>query len=84
MNLIFLPGASGSTEFWQAVMQQLPDEYQKSVITYPSFGGYPAHPQVNSFADLQDWVINQIDQPSIVIAQSMGGIFCSSGGIAKT
>ncbi len=52
MNLIFLPGASGSTEFWQPVMQQLPDEYQKSVIAYPCFGGYPAHPQVNHFAGL--------------------------------
>lgn len=83
MNLIFLPGASGSTEFWQAVMQQLPNEYTKSVIAYPSFGGYPAHLQVNSFTDLQTWVINQIDQPSIVIAQSMGGIFAVQAALQK-
>ncbi len=27
------------------------------------------------FEDLQDYVLNQIQQPSVVVAQSMGGIF---------
>ena len=44
------------------------------VVAYPSFGGYPDDVGVQSFEDLQDDVLNQIQQPSVVIAQSMGGI----------
>ena len=45
------------------------------VVAYPSFGGYPDEMKVQSFEDLQDDVLNQIQQPSVVVAQSMGGIF---------
>ncbi|MEN8409912.1 alpha/beta hydrolase [Acinetobacter bereziniae] len=83
MNLIFLPGASGSTEFWQPVMQSLSMNYAKTVIAYPSFGGYPDHPQIHSFEDLQTYVLNQIEQPSILIAQSMGGIFAVQAALQK-
>lgn len=58
MNLIFLPGASGSTEFWQPVVQSLSMNYAKTVIAYPSFGGYPDHPQIHSFEDLQTYVLD--------------------------
>lgn len=44
------------------------------VVAYPSFGGYPDEMNVQSFESLQDDVLNQIQQPSVVIAQSMGGI----------
>ena len=45
------------------------------VVAYPSFGGYPDEMKVQSFEDLQDYVLNQIQQPSVVVAQSMDGIF---------
>ncbi|WP_353166279.1 alpha/beta hydrolase [Acinetobacter sp.] len=83
MNLIFLPGASGSTEFWQPVMHNLPVNHQKTVLAYPSFGGSPDHPDIQSFEDLQDYVIAQIQHPSIVIAQSMGGIFAVQAALQK-
>ena len=74
LNLIFLPGASGNTTFWQPVIQRLQDN-STMVVAYPSFGGYPDEMKVQSFEDLQDYVLNQIQQPSVVVAQSMGGIF---------
>lgn len=83
MNLIFLPGASGSTEFWQPVMHNLSLNHQKTVLAYPSFGGSPDHPDIQSFEDLQDYVIAQIQHPSIVIAQSMGGIFAVQAALQK-
>lgn len=83
MNLIFLPGASGSTEFWSPVMNQLGQGHCKTVIAYPSFAGYTDHIDVNSFEDLQDYVLDQIQQPSVIIAQSMGGIFATQAALQK-
>ncbi|WP_335999840.1 alpha/beta hydrolase [Acinetobacter johnsonii] len=82
MNLIFLPGASGNTTFWQPVIQRLQDN-STMVVAYPSFGGYPDEMKVQSFEDLQDYVLNQIQQPSVVVAQSMGGIFAVQAALKK-
>ncbi|MFW1743327.1 alpha/beta fold hydrolase [Acinetobacter johnsonii] len=83
MNLIFLPGASGNTAFWQPVIQHLPQDDSTMVVAYPSFGGYPDDVDVQSFESLQDDVLNQIQQPSVVIAQSMGGIFAVQVALQK-
>ena len=83
-NLVFLPGASGNTQFWNPLIAQLPKSYTKQVIAYPGFHGVAAHPDVNSFDDLTDYVVAQIQQPSILIAQSMGGIFAIAATLQKT
>ena len=83
MNFIFLPGASGNTEFWQPLITLLPKQYDKTIIAYPSFGGYPEHVNVNSFLDLQHYVLDQVSQPSIIVAQSMGGIFAVQAALQK-
>ena len=83
LNLIFLPGASGNTAFWQPVIQHLPQDDSTMVVAYPSFGGYPDDVDVQSFESLQDDVLNQIQQPSVVIAQSMGGIFAVQAALQK-
>lgn len=83
MNLIFLPGASGSTVFWQPVVQALPSHLHKSVVAYPSFGGHADHVEVQSFEDLQHYVLQQIQQPSVIVAQSMGGIFAVQAALQK-
>ncbi|MFW1961245.1 alpha/beta fold hydrolase [Acinetobacter johnsonii] len=82
MNLIFLPGASGNTAFWQPVIQLLQDD-STIVVAYPSFGGYADDVDVQSFEGLQADVLNQIQQPSVVIAQSMGGIFAVQVALQK-
>lgn len=53
------------------------------VVAYPSFGDYPDDVDVQNFEDLQDDVLNQIQQPSVVVAQSMGGIFAVQAALKK-
>lgn len=84
MNLIFLAGASGNTQFWNPLIEQLPNNYTKQVIAYPGFHGMAAHPDIHSFDDLSNYVVAQIQQPSILIAQSMGGIFAIAATLQKT
>ena len=83
MKLIFLPGASGSTDFWMPVKQNFATDFATQILSYPSFGGYPDQSEVNSMADLQQYVLDQIDQPIVIIAQSMGGIFAVQAALQK-
>lgn len=83
LNMFFLPGASGNTAFWQAVIKRLPQVYEKTVIAYPSFGGHPDHVAVQSFQALQNYVLEHMSEPSIVVAQSMGGIFAVQAALQK-
>lgn len=83
MNFIFLPGASGNTKFWQPLITLLPEQDDKTVIAYPSFGGYSDHVDVNNFLDLQHYVLDQVSKPTIIIAQSMGGIFAVQAALQK-
>lgn len=83
MSLIFLAGASGSTVFWEPVKRRLPENWVKTIFHYPSFGGYMDDPNIQSFADLQAHVIGQIQCPSVLIAQSMGGIFAVQAALQK-
>lgn len=88
MQLIFLPGASGSTAFWQPVQQRLAKRTfgnftSQKVIAYPSFGMQPSHADVYDFASLTQYVLEQIEQECIVIAQSMGGIFAVQAALQK-
>lgn len=83
-NLVFLAGASGNTQFWNSLIAQLPHHYTKQVIAYPGFHGVETDPDINSFNDLSNYVISQIQLPSILIAQSMGGIFAIAAALQKT
>jgi len=83
MNLIFLPGASGSTKFWHPLIEKLPQHYQTKIIGYPGFGDTPESPQIKSFEDLKNYVVDQINEESVIIAQSMGGIFAVAAALQK-
>ena len=82
-NLLFLPGASGSTEFWQPVLGLMPADYRCTVQAYPGFGNETVLPSVNSMAELSDWVIEQLNQPTVLVAQSMGGIIAIQAALRK-
>jgi pimeloyl-ACP methyl ester carboxylesterase len=84
MNLIFLPGASGSTTFWHPLIEKLPQHYQTKIIGYPGFGDTPESLEVKSFEDLTNYVVDQIHDESVIIAQSMGGIFTVAAALKKT
>ncbi|MEN5172449.1 alpha/beta hydrolase [Acinetobacter higginsii] len=83
-HLVFLAGASGNTKFWNPLTEQLPNSYTKQVVAYPGFHGVESDPDIHSFDDLSNYVLAQIQQPSILIAQSMGGIFAIAAALQKT
>ncbi|MCH2052711.1 alpha/beta fold hydrolase [Acinetobacter pittii] len=83
-NLIFLPGASGSTAFWHPLIEKLPQHYQTKIIGYPGFGDTPQSLEVKSFEDLTNHVVDQINEESVIVAQSMGGIFAVAAALQKT
>ncbi|PTV47321.1 alpha/beta fold hydrolase [Acinetobacter pittii] len=82
-NLIFLPGASGSTTFWYPLIEKLPQQYRTKIIGYPGFGDTPESLEVKSFEGLTNYVVNQINEESIIVAQSMGGIFAVAAALKK-
>ncbi|HAS97143.1 MAG TPA: alpha/beta hydrolase, partial [Acinetobacter nosocomialis] len=83
MNLIFLPGASGSTAFWHPLIEKLPQQYRTKIIGYPSFGDTPESLEIKNFEDLTNYVVDQINEESIIVAQSMGGIFAVAAALQK-
>ncbi|MFK8330716.1 alpha/beta fold hydrolase [Pseudomonas sp. BJa5] len=73
-RLIFLPGASGNTDFWRPAARQLVHPAHQLHVGWPGFGPTPADPQVNSLDDLVARLLPAIDRPTALVAQSMGGI----------
>lgn len=73
-KLVFLPGASGSQHFWQPLKAALTGYPDQQVIAYPSFDGVAPNLAIQNLHDLQEFVEKQIEDDSILIAQSMGGV----------
>lgn len=87
MQLLFLPGASGQTDFWQPVAHLLTPTLGKHThCRWAGFGNTPADPTIKSFDDLVASVVQQIDQldqPTALIAQSMGGVIAIRVALEK-
>ena len=82
--LVFLPGAGGSTSFWRPVAERLADLGRAYVLGYPGFDGVPCDPRIKSLDDLFGWLVEQLPPgPSLVIAQSMGGILAARLAIER-
>jgi poly(3-hydroxyoctanoate) depolymerase len=73
-HLIFLPGIAGDGSFWRPVAERLPDTWAKTFVSYPRLGVQPASPEINSLEDLQVLAERQLTRPSVLVAQSMGGV----------
>lgn len=71
-QVIFLPGASGNTHFWRPVAQRLRPGPRHLHIAYPGFGPTAAEPGIRHLDDLVTRVVQQIDRPTALVAQSMG------------
>lgn len=82
-KLLFLPGASGDTQFWRPAANLLTYPAEKVYLGWPGFGSIPFDPKVNSLHDLVDRVIAEIDQPVALIAQSMGGVVAVQAVLEK-
>ncbi len=73
-KLLFLPGAGGNPNFWEPVSELLMHPASQTRLGWPGFGSVPPDPLVNGIDDLVAKVITEIDQPTAIIAQSMGGV----------
>ncbi|UZE23908.1 alpha/beta hydrolase [Pseudomonas sp. B21-056] len=73
-KLLFLPGASGNTQFWHPVAERLANPAQKLHIGWPGFGDTPPVPGITGMENLAARVLAEIDRPTALVAQSMGGI----------
>jgi len=82
-NLIFLPGALGRNQLWDPVSNLIKHPGQKTHIEWPGFGGKPSDPFINGINDLATMVANNINQPTAIIAQSMGGVIAIKVALEK-
>ena len=70
--IVFLPGMSGDGSFWSPVAEELSD-HEHVLVDWPGLGTTPADPAVSSYDDLTELVLGRLHEPSVVVAQSMGG-----------
>ncbi|MDP9506979.1 alpha/beta fold hydrolase [Pseudomonas protegens] len=82
-QLLFLPGASGHRQFWQPLAAQLRHPARQVHLGWPGFGDTPARADVQGMDDLVDLVLQHIDQPTALVAQSMGGIIAVRAALAR-
>lgn len=82
-KLFFLPGALGRTEFWHPAASLLACPAPKVHVTWPGFSGVPADPAIRGLDDLASRLLADIDQPSALIAQSMGGVVAMLAALRK-
>ena len=82
-KLIFLPGAGGNPHFWQPVAQLLVHPAARKLLGWPGFGAVPADPNVNGIQDLVTMVVDEINQPTALIAQSMGGVIAIQAALRQ-
>ena len=73
-TLIFLPGASGNTATWEPLAGRLSHPGRREFVAWPGFGGAPPHPGVDGIDDLVDRVSEMVSGPTVLFAQSMGGV----------
>jgi pimeloyl-ACP methyl ester carboxylesterase len=82
-KLIFLPGAGGHPDFWRPMSDALCHIGEHVLLGWPGFGGIPAQADVTGMNDLVDRVVQQMDVPCALIAQSMGGVIAMKAALAR-
>ncbi|WP_129794258.1 alpha/beta fold hydrolase [Sphingosinicella sp. CPCC 101087] len=73
-KLLFLPGAGASADFWKPVAERLPGGDPAHFFAWPGLGDEPAQPQISGIDDLVAMVVEQMDRPCDLVAQSMGAL----------
>lgn len=73
MRVVYLPGMSGASDFWQPVARRLPTDWTHIFLEWPGLGPVPASPTVRGFDDLVAMTRARLMGASALVAQSMGG-----------
>lgn len=73
-DLLFLPGAGASADFWRAAAGRLDLDRPRRFFAWPGLGNEPPDANVRGLDDLVAMVLAAIDEPADLIAQSMGGL----------
>ena len=71
---LFLPGAGGRRSFWQSVARQLDSRIEPVVLAWPGFGDEPRDESIEDLTGLASYVLQRMDGPCDLVAQSMGGV----------
>jgi pimeloyl-ACP methyl ester carboxylesterase len=71
---LFLPGAGGRRSFWQPVARQLDLRVEAEVLAWPGFGDEPRDDSIQDLHGLAAYVLQRMDEPCDLVAQSMGGV----------
>ncbi|MCW0233659.1 MAG: alpha/beta hydrolase [Ferrovibrio sp.] len=74
-HLLFLPGAGGAAEFWHPLGRLLPDTYAKTYLNWPGLGHEAHRPGLDSLDALTAYAAARLQDDTVIVAQSMGGIF---------
>jgi poly(3-hydroxyoctanoate) depolymerase len=82
-KLLFLPGASGNTEFWKPVAAHLRHPGARGFVAWPGFGAVPADPGVRGVSDLVARVVREMAGPVDLLAQSMGGVIAVRAALER-
>jgi pimeloyl-ACP methyl ester carboxylesterase len=69
-----MPGSSGAASFWLPVGELLPAAWRKRYLDWPGMGSVPPSPKIASYDDLADLVLDRLEEPTALVAQSMGGV----------
>jgi pimeloyl-ACP methyl ester carboxylesterase len=77
---LFLPGAGGRATFWQPVADRL--HRPAGLLAWPGLGNEPALTGVGGIDDLAALVLDRIDGPVDLVAQSMGGLVAMKVALA--
>lgn len=69
---LFLPGASGSADFWKPLARAA--ELEGVFLSWPGLGAEPARPDIAGIDDLTALAACEMSGPVDILAQSMGGL----------
>jgi pimeloyl-ACP methyl ester carboxylesterase len=73
-HILFLPGAGGAASFWHPLGALLPASWRKTYLSWPGLGNEPHDPAIQSLDDAVAHAQSRLEGPSVVLAQSMGGV----------
>ena len=82
-TLVFLPGALGNTRIWRPVADGLSHQGPRRFFGWPGFSGVPTDPSVNGLSDLVARAVESLREPTVMFAQSMGGVVAVRATLSK-